>query len=149
MSQLIDDFQALVRWIVRDITYHKHYLCTVQGQVGDELDVVPDDESLQASGLSRVPISYGLPGVSAQVAPGTKVTLFFENGDPKKPRVYSWVGGHISLSFANGIMPVARVGDTVSINPLGLTVADPVSGVLPVVGSAIGTITGGAPTVKA
>ena len=144
MSQARESLEAFVRWVMRDVTYHKHYMATVQGQVGDELDVIPDDANLQASGLSRVPISYGLPGVSATVAPGTKVTLFFENGDPSKPRVYSWQGGHLSITFNNGAQPVARVGDTVTINPLGLT-----AGGDPVLGAAIGTISAGAPTVKA
>jgi hypothetical protein len=141
MSQTVDALEALIRFFMRDVTYHKHYTCTVQGQVGDELDVVPDDPTIQAQGLSRVPISYGLPGVSAQVAPGTKVTLFFENGDPEKPRICNWDGGHITLSFADGVMPMARVGDQIA------------GSVVVASGSSAGTypftgfITGGAPTV--
>lgn len=139
MSQTRERLEAFIRWVMRDVTYHKHYTATVMGQLGQELDVLPDDPKLQAQGLSRVPISYGLPGVTAQVAPGTKVTLFFENGDPKKPRICNWDGGHISLSFANGTMPVARVGDTVVVTGT--------AGPYPI--SATATIAGGAPTVKA
>ena len=144
MSGTKDALAAFIRWVMRDVTYHKHYMATVQKQAGDKVDVKLDDDSVGGpGGISGVPISYGLPGVKATVAPGTKVTLFFENGDPTKPRVYSWEGGHITLSFAEGTMPFARVGDTVNINPLGLV------GYLstPITGAATGTIASGAPTV--
>lgn len=137
MSQAREKLEAFIRWVMRDVTYYKHYTATVQGQAGDLLDVTPDDSSLQAQGLSKVPIMYGLPGVSATVAPGTKVTLYFENGDPSKPRVCNWEGGHISLSFANGVLPAARTGDQVVV-----------PGVLAGPATVVGTIIGGAPTVK-
>lgn len=138
MSQTREALEALIRWVMRDVTYHKHYGATVMGQIGTELEVMPDDKSIAGAGLSKVKILYGLPGVTARVLPGTRVTLFFENGDPKKPRVHSWEGGHVEISFANGAMPVARVGDMVSV--AGVVVGD---------GTAVGYITGGAPTVKA
>lgn len=133
-----DSLQDFIRWVMRDVTYHKHYSATVQGQTGDTVAILPDDEEMKANGLINVPIDQGLPGVKATVASGTPCTLYFENGDPQKPRA-KWVGGsHISLSFADGVMPLARVGDSVSI-----------SGVMPGTGAAIGIISSGAPTVKA
>lgn len=145
MSQTREALESFIRWVMRDTTYHKHYSATVQGQVGDELDVLPDDTTIRANGLSRVPIMYGLPGVSATVAPGTRVTLYFEDGEPSKPRVANWQGGHIELSFAGGTAPVARVGDNASVDPTGLIAP---SGGGPVTGACLATIIAGAPTVK-
>jgi hypothetical protein len=138
-----ESLAKIIRWVMRDVTYHKHYAATVQGQVGDDLDVVPDDPAMRGAGLSRVPIMYGLPGVSAQVLPGTRVTLYFEDGDPGKPRVHSWQGGHVSLSFADGVLPVARATDQIVgqvIIPAGSS-----AGTYPVTGQVVG----GAPTVTA
>ena len=136
-----DSMAAFVRWVMRDTKYHKHYLCTVQMQLGSTVDLLPDDPAMRGAGLSGVPITYGLPGVTATFLAGTKMTLFFENGDPAKPRAQGFEGSHVELSFADGTKPVARVGDTIM-----LTSATSVSGGA-VTGS--GTIMGGAPTVKA
>jgi hypothetical protein len=137
--------EAIIRFVMRDTTYHKHYTATVQGPVvGDTVDLLPDDPAIRGAGLSGVPIMYGLPGVSAKVLPGTKMTLFFENGDPQKPRAAMWEGGHIELSFNDGVMPIARVGDQITITS-ALAGSGPTA--LPVTG--VGIITGGAPTVKA
>lgn len=140
-----ETLKAIIRWVMRDVKYHKHYVATVQRQLGDAVDLLPDDPEIRGTGLSNVPIMYGLPGVSATVAPGTKMTLFFENGDPTKPRAAMWEGGHITLSFNNGVLPVCRVSDTVVINPLGLTAG---VGGPAIVGTCTGTIVGpGAVTV--
>ena len=143
MSQTSEALAQFIRWVMRDVTYHKHYSATVMGQVGDELDVLPDDAAIKATGLSRVPIMYGLPGVSALVAPGTKVTLYFEDGDRTKPRVANWQGGHIELKFADGVLPVARTTD--QIVGQVIIAAGSSAGTYPVTGQIIG----GAPTVKA
>lgn len=137
MSQTREALERIIRWVMRDVKYHKHYGAVVMGQVGDEVEVLPDDPSIASKGLSKVKIMYGLPGVSAQVLPGARVTLYFEDGNPQKPRVRWGEGPHISISFANGVMPMARVGDTVAIPP-GTDTA-----------GGVGYIVGGAPTVKA
>lgn len=146
-----ESLQKFIRWVMRDVTYHKHYTATVQLQAGDTVDLLPDDPAIRGNGLSGVPIMYGLPGVKATVAPGTKMTLFFENGDPSKPRAAMWEGGHIELSFANGVMPIGRVGDQVVI-PAGIPVSTTGTAAAQTgatTAPAIGQITGGAPTVKA
>lgn len=145
MSTTEEKLSAFIRWVMRDTKYHKHYVCTVARQLGESVDLTPDDPSIRGAGLQGVPIMHGLPGVSVMVAPGTKMTLFFENGDPTKPRAQMWEGGHIEISFADGVMPIARVGDVVSINPAGLV--GNLGG--PIIGVCTGTIAAGAPTVKA
>lgn len=143
MSNPRDKMEALVRWVMRDVTYHKHYIATVQRQSGATVDLICDDPSMRGSGLSGVPIDT-IPGVDATVPPGAEVTLYFANGDRTQPRA-RWVSGSpIELKLANGMLPVARVGDSVVINPTGLF-----AGAIPVTGTCIGTITAGAPLVKA
>lgn len=131
---------AFVRFIMRDVTYHKHYLATVMSQAGARVDIRPDDQAIAGSGLSGVALDT-IPGVDATVPAGAKVTLYFANGDPQQPRC-RWVEGTpVSLVLAGGTMPVARVGDNITI-----TTATSVTGGA-VTGS--GIITGGAPLVKA
>jgi len=139
-----EKLQAIIRWVMRDVTYHKHYLCTVQKQVGTNVDLVPDDPEIRGSGLQGVPLDT-IPGVAATVAPGARMTLYFDGGNPSKPRAVWVSGAPITLSFADGVLPVARVGDTVTVSPVGLldSVGAPVTGV------ATGTIVAGAPKVLA
>lgn len=136
--------ERIIRAVTGDTTYHKHYFATVQGQSGQTVDLLPDDPEIRGNGLSGVPIDNGIPGVKATVAPGTRMTLYFEGGDPRNPRAKWCEGNHIELKFNDGVLPFARVGDTVSVNGTGLTSATggPVSGVC------TGTIAGGSPTVK-
>lgn len=136
-----DALEAFIRWVMRDTTYLGTYICTVMGQVGQSLELKPDSDKLAGlSGLSQVPIRHGVPGMSAQVPPGTRVLLAFEDGDPQKPYAALWDGVAIEVSFAGGQQPVARLGDmitlTVATSPVG-----PVTGV--------GIISAGNPLVKA
>lgn len=131
--------EKFVRAIMRDVTYHKHYLATVMSQAptGTEVDVLPDDALFKGQGLSGVALDT-IPGVTATVPPGAKVTLYFDGGNRQKPRC-RWVeGSPISLAFADGVLPVARVGDQVTV-----TVPPGVAG-----GPAVGFIIGGSPLVK-
>ena len=89
-------FARLVRAIMRDTLYHAQYICTVQSQDADgNLDLLPDDERIRGTGLSRVPIRYGIPGVTARVVAGARVTLAFEAGDPSRPFAALWDPGVI------------------------------------------------------
>ena len=130
---------AIIRWVMRDVTYHRHYLCTVQAQLGSTVDLLPESDDIKGTGLQGVPIDT-IPGVDATVPPGAQMTLYFDSGDPAKPRAV-WVSGSpIELKLAGGSMPVARVGDQI-------TITSATAGPYPVAG--VGIITGGAPLVKA
>ena len=116
MSDGSDALARFIRWVMRDTTYLGTYPCTVMGQVGETAEVVPDSDKIKGlAGLSAVKIRHGIPGCSFMVAPGAKVLLAFDNGDPKKPYVALWEGASvITLSLGGGTMPVARVGDSIT-----------------------------------
>ncbi len=150
---------AFIRWVMRDTRYLGTYACTVQGQVGNLLDLLPDDPTIAGKGLSGVPIRHGLPGCEVRVRTGARVLLAFENGgDPTKPYAALWSEGDIvsvSLGYG-GTKPVARVGDTVSVFfpaaiPFSGTVGGvPASGVLTIPQACPGIIDGsGNPKVLA
>ena len=99
--------------------------------------MLPDNAALKGTGLTNVPIRTGIPGAKATVAPGAKCLLGFEEGDPQKPYVALWGENVvISLAFANGVLPIARQGDSVIV-----------AGVTPGSGVAYGTIATGNPLV--
>lgn len=137
-----DALERFIRWVMRDTTYHGTYPCTVMGQAGELCEVIPDSPKLKGvGGLSAVPIRHGLPGCSFMIAPGARVLLAFDDGDPAKPYVALWENATlITLMLGGGTMPVARVGDTVMV-----TVVDPISG--PLTGT--GIIAAGSPKVLA
>ena len=142
MSRLTEDLRKIVRFVTRDKYYLRHYDCTVVSQSPgpDTVDVIPDDPVVRGSGLQGIPIYNGLPGAKVRVLPGSSAVLFYANGDPQKPRVMLTDPASIEIQLQDGLMPVARVGDTVSV-----TVADPISGTL----TGTGVIIAGAPLVKA
>ena len=147
MSVFTRELERMVRAIMGDTVYLKHYICKVQSQSGQTVDLLPDDENMRGDGLTGIPISNGLPGVEVQVAPGSDAILFYENGDPTKPKAKIVSANHISITFAGGTFPVARVNDGTVVSGTITGTAGP----YPVVGtfSGTGTIVAGAPTVKA
>jgi hypothetical protein len=112
-----ESLATFIRWVMRDTRYLGTYACTVQGQVGNLLDLLPDDEELAGRGLSGVPIRHGLPGCTVSVRTGARVLLAFEGGKPTEPYAALWDSGSvISVEFEGGLSaPVARAGDTVYI----------------------------------
>jgi len=111
-------FVQAVRAVLEDrLLYLGQYICTVQSQDDDgRLDLLPDDERVRGTGLTKVPIRYGIPGVKARVRAGARVTLGFEAGDPGRPYAGVWDPGEIeSLSFHDGTARLARMGDPVTI----------------------------------
>ena len=126
----------IIRSVMRDVTYLGTYPATVMSQVGETCDVKTDNHKIgEQGGFSGVKLRHGLPGVSVQVTPGARIVLAFDNGDPEKPYVALWENSTaLSLVFANGVMPVARVGDAIT----GTAGPYPVTGV----------ICGGQPLVK-
>ena len=135
-----ESLAKFIRWVMRDTRYLGTYVCTVQGQTGNLLDLLPDDPAIAGKGLSGVPIKHGLPGCEVRVRTGARVLLAFENnGDPTKPYAALWSEGDVvSVEFTGGLSaPVARASDTVYIvlpyTPLptpGPPVPFPVTGVI-------------------
>lgn len=104
--------ERLVRALVaREMLYRGAYTAVVQSQSGDlsTVDVLPDDSRLAGAGLSAVPLRQGLPGTLASVAPGERVLLAWEGGDPRRPYAAVWHGGAAgALSVqVGGVEPVA------------------------------------------
>jgi hypothetical protein len=108
---------AFIRWVMRDVTYHRLYPATVQRQDTDgTLDLYPEDPAIQGTGLSKVRIRHGLPGVTVKVPTGANVLLGFENGDPAKPYAALWNSGSVTeIVFDNGTQAIARQNDTVRV----------------------------------
>lgn len=111
-----ESLARFIRWVLRDVTYHRLYPAEVVLQRSDgTVDLAPEDEPMRGHGLQSVPISVGVPGTTLLVQPGTRCLFGFVDGDPRKPHVVAWAyqrdGAVVRL--ADGGAPVARVGDTV------------------------------------
>lgn len=79
---------ALIRGARPSVDYHALYRAEVLVQSQDRatVDVRPDDPRLPP--MARVPLKLGIPGVTAQIAPGAGVVVGWENGDPSQPRAH-------------------------------------------------------------
>jgi hypothetical protein len=132
---------AFVRWIMRDVTYHKHYPCTVVRQDGMLLDLKPDDPKIAGPGLGRVPLRVGLPGFTVKVPNGARVMLSFDNGDPAAPAASLFDPGSVTeITFADGSQAIARQGDLVESGGVGAMVT-----LLPVPPALAGPVATGVP----
>lgn len=85
-------FVAAVRKITESpINYSQWYPSKVIQQDPDgSLHLLPDDARVRGSGMQKVPLKTGIPGLSVKVQPGTYVRLFFENGNPGSPSAALW-----------------------------------------------------------
>lgn len=155
-----ESFERFVRWVMRETLYLRSFESTVERDHGDQtLDLLPDDTRVRGTGLSRVPILHGLPGVKVRVVTGSRVLLGFVEGDPHKPYASLWQPGSIEeISFDGGSANVARVGDIVVCSwpatlaftgTLAGTVAGTITGTISITTQSSGTIQSGAARVKA
>lgn len=136
MAIASENLSKFIRFVMRDVTYHKHYMCTTQSIAGSSVDLLPDDVAFAGAGLTGVPVDNGTVGVSFQIAPGARAVLYFESGDPRKPRARIFADSAITMTLNGGSLPVARVGDQVVVTS---ATGAPLTGI----------ITGGNSAVKA
>lgn len=115
-------FRASVNAIINQetagIDYFTFYDATVITQSADMLsvDVRPGDQRL--SGITRVPLRHGLPGVTVQVTPGATIRIGWDRGNPSMPYAALWQGGETAISIVvssasimlggNGLFPLTE-----------------------------------------
>ncbi len=125
------NLERVVRRFIQRVDYQAYYPCKVISQNGDgTLELKPDlDKKLP--GLSKVPIRYGIPGVTVKVSGGARVMLSYENGDPTRPFAAIWETdslkeikvtastlAHVTapqIKLNGGARPLARQGDSVMV----------------------------------
>jgi hypothetical protein len=152
--------ERIVRYVTRQTLYLHEFECTVERDHGDgTLDLLPDDLRVRGTGLSRVSIRHGLPGVTVRVVTGSRVLLGFVEGDPRRPYASLWQPGSIEeISFDGGDASVARLGDIVVCSwpsslaftgTLAGAVSGTIAGTLTIATQSSGTIQSGAQRVRA
>ncbi len=154
--RLDEKLARFIRVVTAGTRYHAVYPCEVQGQADNgNLDLRPDDESMRGEGLQDVPVRHGLPGVTVRVPVGARVSLGFEEGNPRKPYAALWNAQSItSINFAGGDQPIARDGDSVvCYMPPGVAISgtlagSPFSGFITILTPMTGIITSGQDKVR-
>lgn len=109
-SRILDGLARLVAHLTRRVDHLALYPCTVVQQRADgTLDLRAEDSRIG----SPASIPYRtLRGLSVQVAPGARVLLGFEGGDPARPVALLWELGAATVVRVNGgDVKVARDGD--------------------------------------
>lgn len=80
-----------------EIDYSRFYPARVVSQAADgTLTLEPDDPKIAGKGIDGVPIHLGVPG-SLEVPEGARCDLFFEAGDPKRPRAALWANAELTM----------------------------------------------------
>lgn len=101
MSTLLDAIRQIVTAIVgRRLDHLALYPARVVQQRGDgTLDLVPESDAVPS--CQGVPIRYGIPGVTAEIAAGSRVLLGYEGGDPARPYACLWESGSVTALRVN------------------------------------------------
>jgi len=109
--------ERFIRWVCRDLTYHRHYPATVELAHPDgSMDVTPDDAELRGFGLGTIRAQAGLPGTVAIGARGARCLVGFRGGDPERPYISAWSSGGLgSISIDGGVAGVSGLGDPLDV----------------------------------
>lgn len=120
---LAERLHAIVEAIIGPrLDYRAAYPSRVAAQHADgSLDLVPDSSRVPA--CTKVPIRYGVPGVTAKVAVGSRALLEFAEGDPSKPVATLWESASVTevtirgtkVRLGDGDRRVAAEGDAVAV----------------------------------
>lgn len=128
LDRLKRELALFVERVMAGTRFHRLYPGRVVSQSGDVVEVTLDDASMV---VPPVPLRVGLPGWQIKVAPGARVMVGFEGGDPARPFAALWEPGNATLNrFNGGSHRIARVDDTTANGSLSVT-ALPVPGVPP------------------
>jgi len=121
------DLDYVVQKQLKRARYMGAYPARVVQQNGDlSLELELDSEDVP--GLSNVPLRAFAPGAVVKVAPNSRVTVVFENGDPQHPVAVQWDAGagsatnvevHASVQAAL-VAPAVMLGSTEAVEPLVL-----------------------------
>lgn len=85
-------WRAIVLKSLPEIDHQAWYPSTVVAQRPDgSVDVMP--EASHVPPLPGVELEYPVPGMTAKVAPGARVMVHFEDGNPSKPKASLFSGG--------------------------------------------------------
>jgi hypothetical protein len=88
-AKTTDPLRSAVDTLVRQATKHVDFYAVRAGKVVSQntdgtLELKLDDPDMP--GMSKIPIAYGIPGVTAKVKAGARVHVEFADGSPTKPR---------------------------------------------------------------
>lgn len=117
-----DAFRSALDGLVRQATKHIDFYAVRSGKVvaqnGDgTLEIKLDDADMP--GMSKIPIAYGVPGISAKVKSGAKVHVQWADGSPTKPRaVVIDPADILELQVNSAMVKVAGAGDFVALAKL-------------------------------
>ena len=172
-------FLGLVETALARTDYHALYPARVVSQNSDGTLELRPDSPRWGSGLSRVPIRHGVPGVTRlEVAQGARVHLGFVPGPDGIPEPYAalWEKGSLTkltieastqvvvicpdvvLGSEEGASPVARLGDVVEcllppqipvVGTVGPPPGAPFVGMLTITDPILGVIDSAALNVRA
>lgn len=151
---MVDGIRNVVREVAAALFAHIDTLALYEGTVVSQaddgsIDVRLDDDRF-GPGLSKIDISWGLPGLSAKVPKGTRVAVGFHEFKRSKPVVRHW----LSVATEKPIEILLETTAKVEIKSPNIVLADGVLGIArqsdPVVcGPFAGTITQGSMKVQA
>lgn len=113
-----ESLERFIRWVCRDVKFHRHYPATVELVHPDgAMDVTPDDEEIRGLGLAHVFAQSALPATRTSGAKGSRCLVGFHAGDPKRPYISAWAEGSTPslIAVSDGTSGVAAMGDPVEI----------------------------------
>lgn len=132
-SRMIDAIRAVVDALDPDRQFRGVFEYRVVTQAGKRLNLQPVRVSSGMPDLQNVSAWPGIPGAEADVALGSRVLVGFIDNEPARPYVAAYEDAEgegfvpTTLTFAQGVAGVARLGDTITLSAITATAGgDPV-----------------------
>lgn len=98
------------------VAHLRGYAYRVVAMAGNRVALAPVDGSRGMPAASPVPISFGVPGVTAQLTPGQEVVVEFTDGAAPQPSVRAFVSGTPTTLELAAVAAIS-IGPTESLQP--------------------------------
>lgn len=126
-SRAREAFRALVHQTIPELLFAYPREYRVRSLSGRKLNLQPVRVSSGFPELARVAIWPGVAGAHPTVIPGARVLVAFVDGSPSRPFVFAHENADgpgfvpLTVSFSNGVRPVACLGDVAGPFPVAAT----------------------------
>lgn len=129
-NRATNDLLTLARSAFPDVDFFVLYGAKVEScdEANKTVDVTPADTRIPS--MSKIPLRFGVPGVVADVAAGSRVLVGWDGGDPSLPFAMTFSSDSSSevkvtadaIKLNNGTNGAVRIGDHGAGGTLTLTV---------------------------
>jgi hypothetical protein len=121
IDRLLASIRAIIRAEFSNYRFNGIYEYSIDSTDGTTVDASPVDTSIGLPHIAKVVLASDNIGSTSVPTVGKLCRVMFLNGSPTRPICVGCDGDPVSMSFASGILPAARMGDMAGPFPIVAT----------------------------